>query len=368
MRASDLPVDRDLRDRVVLALMGSPDPRQVDGLGGAHALTSKFVSVGPTSRADAHVEYHVIQVGIDTASFDTRGNCGNLSAAVALFAVQEGWVQATSPSTNVRIFNLNTGKTLVAHVPATDDEEAVPEHGPADDALKPESGILLDYSNTVGTQTGNLFPTGRVVDELEIAGTGTIAVTLADLANPVVYVAADALGLSGIESPQDMVDNREVSALLERIRSHAAVAFGMATSLEAATVESPQFPFLSVVQCPREYTRIDTGEQIETGDIDIVVRMHALQEMHTAYAGTGAANLGVTALVPGTVVYGVLSEKAKATGVVRFGHPSGVGEVEAGVMRRDGEWIAKGAGYRLTARRIMDGQAYLPPLDHAVPI
>jgi 2-methylaconitate cis-trans-isomerase PrpF len=359
VKESDIPQDREVRDRVILGLFGTPDKRQIDGLGGADVLTSKFAMIGPASRDDADVDYTFVQVGLGNATLDYNGNCGNISAAVGPYAIQEGFVRAQEPVTQVRIHNTNTKKVFVAHVPVVDGEPAI--EGDTAIAGVPGTGarIFLDYSDTVGAVTGRFFPTGNVADDLDVPGVGRLRVTFADVANPVVYVRADEVGLSGTESPHDLDTDRELNARLEKIRCYAAVQFGMTDSWEKATLSCSLFPLLTVVQAPRSYIAFGTDEKIDEDQVDIVVRMQALQQTHKTYAGTGTANLGATAMVPGTVVNEALSERAKREGKVRFGHPSGVATVEAEVVERDGEWTTTRAGYERTARRIMEGYAYV---------
>lgn len=355
----DMPSEPDARDRMILGLFGSPDRRQIDGLGGADVLTSKFAMIGPPSRDDADVDYTFVQVGIVNPTLDYNGNCGNISAAVGPYAIQEGMVRPVEPVTVVRIHNTNTGKVFTAFVPVVDGYPAIEGDAVVAGVPGTGAGILLDYSETAGAVTGGFLPTGSTVDELEVPEVGDVRVTLADVANPVVYVLADDLGLTGIESPDEIDGDPDLNLRLEKIRCHAAVAFGMVDHCDLATMECSTFPLLTVVQRPTAYRAYGSGEEIGADDIDLVVRMQALQQTHKAYAGTGTANLGATAMVPGTLVHEVTSERAKETGTVRFGHPSGITEVEAAVEFADGEWRVTKAGYVRTARRIMEGYAHV---------
>jgi methylitaconate Delta-isomerase len=358
VRESDMPADAVARDRMILALFGTPDRRQIDGLGGADVLTSKFAMIGPPSRSDADVDYTFVQVGIGNPTLDYNGNCGNISAAVGPFSIEEGFVRVVEPITRVRIHNTNTGTVFTAEVPVVDGQPAV--EGDAVVAGVPGTGasIMLDYSRTVGAVTGRFFPTGHVRDTIDVPGVGAIDVTLADVANPVAYVKASDLGLSGTESPEGLDANRELNALLEWIRCQAAVMFRMTDRPEKATRDCSLFPLLTVVHRPAGYVTFG-GATIVEDDIDIVVRMQALQQTHKAYAGTGTANLGATALVHGTVANDVLSERALREGRVRFGHPSGITVVDAAVEQHNGEWVATRIAYERTARRIMEGYAYI---------
>jgi len=359
VKEADMPADRETLDKAILALFGTPDRRQIDGLGGADVLTSKFAMIGPPSRDDADVDYTFVQVGIANATLDYNGNCGNISAAVGPYAIQEGLVRAVTPVTVVRIHNTNTGKVLTAHVPIVNGHPAIEGDDVVAGVPGTGAGIFLDYSETAGAATGALLPTGQLSDELEVAGVGTVPVTLSDVANPVVYVLADDVGMDGTESPDEIDNNTELNDRLERIRCQAAVAIGMVDDYEKATLECSLFPLLTVVQRPMAYVAYGTGEKVGEDDVDVIVRMQALQQTHKAYAGTGTANLGVTAMLPGTLVNRVTSERALESGTLRFGHPTGASLVEAGVEMTDGEWAVARVGYARTARRIMDGHAFV---------
>jgi methylitaconate Delta-isomerase len=358
-RTEDMPSDAAVRDRAILGLFGTPDRRQIDGLGGADVLTSKFAMIGPPSRPDADVDYTFVQVGLGNATLDYNGNCGNISAGVAVYAIQEGFVPPVDGTTIVRIHNTNTSKIFVAEVPVVDGEPAV--EGDLEIAGVPGSGarIKLDYSQTAGSVTGKFLPTGNVTDTIDdVPGIGSVAVTLVDLANPVVYVKADDVGLTGIEEPDEFGAGTATNTMLEYIRSKAAVMFGMTDDWTKATLDCSLFPLLTVVQEPRSYVTYGSAAKVEAADADLVVRMLCLQQMHKAYAGTGTANLGAAALVPNTVVNDLLNPAA--AGVVRFGHPTGVSVVEATVSN-DPEtgWTPTRVIYERTARRLMDGHAYV---------
>lgn len=359
VREADLPRDAGQRDRLILALFGSPDKRQIDGLGGADAPTSKLAIIGPPSRSDADVDYTFVQVGVIRPTLDFNGNCGNISAGVGPYAIEEGFVRATDPVTTVRIHNTNTGKILVAEIPTRDGRPLV--EGDFAIAGVPGTGarITLDYADTVGAVTGTFFPTGNVRDVWDTEAFGSIDVTVSDVANPVVYVKASDIGLTGTEGPEAYDSNDKLNAGLEEIRGRAAVACGFVEAWGDALEQASMFPLVTVVHGPDDYETYGGGAKISADEIDIIVRMQVLQRTHPAYAGTGTANLGATALVPGTVVNDVLTERAKQEGVVRFGHPGGVTEVTAAVAEVDGKWRATKIGYDRTARRVMEGYAFV---------
>lgn len=362
VRDDDLPADPAARDRTILRLFGTPDKRQIDGLGGADLLTSKLAIIGEPTRSDADIDYTFVQVGVEHATLDYSGNCGNISAAVGPYAIQEGMVYATLPLTTVRIHNTNTGKVLTAHVPVDGDGEPQVEGDCVVDGV-PGSGarITLDYSDTAGAVSGAFFPTGNLVDHIEnVPGIASpVRVTLTDLANPVVYVTAADLGLTGVERPEDCSAGTELNARLEHIRSRAAVMFGMVDDWQEATVRTSTFPLLTVVAPPTPYVVYGGTREVAADEVDLVVRMFTLLQMHKAYAGTGTANLGPTALVPGTVVHEVARRGAGCAGFVTFGHPTGVSRVDAAVERTDTGWVPVRAVYERTARRLMAGEAFV---------
>jgi len=358
----DVPPDGNERDRFFLRLMGSPDRRQIDGLGAADVTTSKIAVIESSSRDDADVNYTFIQVGIDDATLDHNGNCGNISAAVGPFAIEEGLVAAVEPVTVVRIFNTNTQRVLVAEVPVEDGRPSV--QGDYEMAGVPGTAarISLDYSATVGGTSGRLLPTGNVIDKIAgVPGAGDVQVSLVDLANPVVYVAAEQVGLTGAEVPSDFARGTEANERLEYIRAHAAVLFGLTDHWSKVAKECSMFPLLTVVSPAQDYA-IYSGGAVESEDIDLTARMFCLRQMHNAYAGTGTANLGVAALIPGSLP-GQASGLSTEDDTVRLGHPTGTITIKAKVELRNGEITPLRASYDRTARRLMDGWAYVPRSD-----
>lgn len=355
--ASDLPCDPAARDRVILSIFGSPDPRQIDGLGGADPLTSKCAIIARSARADADIDYTLGYVGINKGAVDYEGNCGNISQAVGPFAVDEGLVPVTEPITQVRIFNTNTNKLLVAEVPVSDGK-ALTEgefsiHGVPGKAAR----IVVDFVNAAGSKTGKLLPTGNVVDEITISDGRRISVSLVDAAAPAVFVRAADVGLTGRESPDDTKRNPEIVSIMEEIRVQAAVMMKLAADTKSV---SPAVPKVGIVAPPQTYQTI-SGETITASDCDLLARTLALGVMHKAYAVTGGICLSAAALIDGTVVNQVLSSHAKGSGTVRVGHPSGVSSFVVTVERTpSGQFELKKSAVAGTARRIMDGQVYVP--------
>ncbi len=355
--ASDLPCDPAVRDRVILSIFGSPDPRQIDGLGGADPLTSKVAIIARSLRQDADVEYTFGYVGIDRAVVDYDGNCGNISQGVGPFAVDEGLVAVTEPITRVRIFNTNTKKIIEAEVPVRDGK-AVTEGEFCINGV-PGSGakILLNFVNSAGSRTGRLLPTGNFVDKMALADGRTVRVSLVDAANPAVFVQAAEIGLTGRELPQDTTTNPYILAIMEEIRVKAAITMGLAPSPDRV---SPAVPKMAFVAPPRDYETI-TGRPVGASECDLLARTKALAVMHKAYAVTGGICVSAAALIEGTVVSEVVGPRAKHSGVVRVGHPSGVSEYVIAVSRKpSGEVELTQSAIAGTSRRIMDGCVYVP--------
>ena len=354
IKSNHLPLDQKKREAAILSIFGSPDVRQIDGLGGAEPLASKLAIIGPSTHEDADIDYTFGQASIDKPVVDFTGNCGNISSAVGPFAIDEGLVAAVEPVTTVRIHNTNTGKVFEAEIEV--------EHGRAKAtgscviAGVPGSGspIQINFAGTAGSATGKLLPTGNVVDICEI-GAQRFEVSLVDCANPMVFVRASDVGITGIESPQEIDSNDELLSLVEAIRGWAAVRLGMADSPADALERSPAFPMIAMVSPPAEYADFTTGRKIASTDVSFVSRLMYMQVLHKTYAGTGTTCTGVAAKIPGTIVHQMVSEPDSEL-LVRIGHPAGVIGIESKV---DDLHVERAAISR-TARRIMDGQVYVP--------
>lgn len=357
LHENDLPKDQMKRDNIILGIFGSPDIRQIDGLGGADPLTSKLAIVGPSTREDADVDYTFGQISLDQAFIDYSGNCGNISSGVGPFAIDEGLVKAVEPVTKVRIYNTNTGKILVAEVPVKDGKARV--LGDYKIAGVPGTGakIMMDFAGTVGAVTGKMLPTGNVKDMMYVEGVGEIEVSVVDVANPMVFVRASDLGLKGTETPAEIDGDEKIRSILEAIRAKTAVVIGMAASEEEATLKSPAFPMIAFVSPSQSYKAFTTGKEITSGDVDLVSRLMFMQVMHKTYAGTGTTCTGAAAKIPGTIVNEVCGSKDS---LVRIGHPAGVLEIEVETENQNGQVILKRAAFGRTARRIMDGYVYVP--------
>ncbi|MBP2626942.1 MAG: PrpF protein [Firmicutes bacterium] len=351
----DLPTDLVLRDKVVLNIYGSPDARQINGIGGADPLTSKVALIGRSNRENIDVEYTFGYVGIKDAVVDYEGNCGNMSAGVGPFAIEKGLVAVTEPITKVRIYNTNTKKVIEAEIPVKDGE-VVTEGDYAIDGV-PGTGakIVLNFLNSGGSKTGKLLPTGNVVDEIVLKDGKKVRVSLVDAANPSVFVKATDIGLTGIELPKDTETNPEILEIMEDIRTTAAVMMGLAPSKDKV---GPAVPKVAFVSAPQDCVTIN-GVKVKASDIDLVARTKALAVMHKAYAVTGGICVSTAALIEGTVVNEIVGEQAKASGTVRLGHPSGILDFEINLEKNGENWHLDKAGVNRTAKPIMDGHVYV---------
>ncbi|MEW6266181.1 MAG: PrpF domain-containing protein [Thermodesulfobacteriota bacterium] len=355
-----LPRDQEVRDRVILAAYGSPDPnrRQIDGLGGAVSVTSKTAIISPSPDPAFDVVYNFGQVAIDRPMVEYKGNCGNISAAVGPFAVDEGLVRAVEPITRVRIKQLNTDKLIVAEVPVRDgghDEEG----DYAIDGVPGTGGrITLHFMDPAGSMTGRLLPTGHPRDEIEVPGLGRITVSFVDAANPVVFVRAETLGLKGTEI-QEIDAGAALRAKLEAIRSQAAVILGLAETPEEATARSQAVPKIALVSPPRDYVDLG-GRPIPSGQVDLVVRIMSMGTLHKAYAVTGAICTAGAAKIEGSVVNQVLREEAHDRVEIRLGHPGGRLTPGAVMSKKDGQFHYEKAIIGRTARRLMEGHVLVP--------
>ena len=355
--ASELPKDPAVRDQVILAIYGSPDPRQINGLGGADPLTSKVAIIARSARPDADVDYTFGYVGIDKAVVDYDGNCGNISQGVGPFAVDEGLVPVSEPITKVRIFNTNTKKVIEAAVPVRDGKALTEGDFLVNGVPGTGAKIVLNFVNSGGSKTGKLLPTGNVIDKMELQDGRTIRVSLVDAANPAVFVQAAEIGFTGKELPKDTGANPKILEIMEEIRVKAALMMKIALSPDKV---GPAVPKVAFVAPPQEYVT-STGKTIHAADCDLLARTKALAVMHKAYAVTGGICVGAAALIEGTVVNEVVGPQAKTNGVVRVGHPSGVSDFVITVTKKpSGEFELTQSGVAGTSRRIMDGFVYVP--------
>lgn len=357
LREADLPADPAERLRVILAIFGSPDRRQIDGIAGADPLTSKLAIIGPPRDDRSDLTYTFGQVEIERPEIDWHSLCGNISAAVGAFAVQEGMVPASGELARVRVFNTNLNRLLTIEVPLVDGRAA--ERGDYVVPGVPGSGarIQIDFSDTAGGATGALLPTGNPVDTLDIPGFGPIEVSLVDIGNAHVFLRAADVGLVGTETAAEIDRKPDLRALLERIRGAAAYRMGMVSAPDASATESPATPLLGMISAPAEYRNDLAGTTVTADEVDLVSRLMFMQQMHKTYAGTSTVCTGVAARLPGTIVH----QLARPTGgiEVRIGHPAGVIVTET-ILDAAARTVSRATLGR-TARRIMEGTVFVPP-------
>jgi hypothetical protein len=354
---NELPQDPVKRDAVIRAIYGSPDVRQIDGLGGADVLTSKLAIISPSTREDADVDYTFGQVSFETEFIDYGGNCGNISSAVGPFAIDEGLVEPQEPITTVRIHLTNSNNILVAEVPVKNGKAMVDGDCVIDGVPGTGAKITLDWSDTAGAFTGKLLPTGNTQDMIEVAGKQYV-VSLVDAGNPLVFINARSLGMKGTESPQEIEANKELMATIEQIRGRAAVIFGLVDKPEDAAAKSPYNPFFAIVSPSADYKTIGGGT-VKASEVDLVARLIFMLRMHKTYPGTGTVCTGAAARIPGSIVWEVLTEEAKERLTIQIGHPGGIIPVEAEAELVNGHVQLKRAAIYRTARKIMDGFVYV---------
>jgi 2-methylaconitate cis-trans-isomerase PrpF len=354
----DLPRESRARDNAVLAAFGSPDMRQIDGLGGADPLTSKVAYIGPPTVPGTDINYTFGYVGIAAPVIDYSGNCGNTSAAVGPFALLRGLIEPKEPITKVRIYNTNTKKVIVGEFPVSAGAFQSEGDFHIDGVPGAGSKILLDFLDSGGSVTGKLLPTGKVKEEIQFPTLGKLTVSMVDAANPFVFVRAKDLGMKDDATLEEIAANDALLKNCEEIRSVVAEIMGIAKK-EDATQKSPGVPKIALISPPTAY-QTPKGK-VEARDVDVIARMTALQKLHKAYAVTGAVCLGAAAKIEGTIVHEIYREVQPTNPpVVRIGHPSGTIQVEIETEKNDTGLILSKAALARTARLLMDGYVYVP--------
>ena len=356
----DLPEDRSQWDSIFLQAMGDPDPKQIDGLGGTVSSNNKIVIVWKSEEPGVDVEYLVGQVIVGKSQVDYKSNCGNMTAAVGPYAVEEGMVEIQEPITTVHLLNRNTDKYIDVTVPIDPETKTFAQDG--DCAIAGVDGTAAElnvkFLNPAGAKTGKLLPTGNSVETLEIPGFGPVKATILDVSNPMVLVKAEDIGMTGTELPEEINGNKEICGLLEKIRGTACCKMGFAKDLQDAADNSPAVPKVGFVTVPKSYIDI-AGNQVQAEDMDICARVISVFKCHKACPLTSASAISVAAAMKGSVVEEVLRPMGGVK-QVRIGHPSGimtmVPELVAG---QNGELKLPSVGVQRTARRIMDGTVYI---------
>ena len=367
-RLQDLPeacqVPGAARDKLFMRVIGSPDPyaAHIDGMGGATSSTSKVVIISPASVPGHDVDYLYGQVPVDGDFIDWSGNCGNLSSAVGPFAIANGFLDpARIPRDGlctVRIWQANIGKTIVAHVPVC--AGAVQESGDfeLDGVTFPAAEIALEFLDPAdeGEDGGAMFPTGQLVDELEVPGLGRVRATLINAGVPMVFVEAATLGYDGTELQPAINEDRAALAKLEAIRAAGAVRMGLIEDVAQAAAR-PLTPKVAFVAPPKDYVA-SSGKPVAAADIALLARAISMGKLHHAMMGTASVAIATAAAVPGTLVNAAAGGGTRD--VVRFGHPSGTLRVGADVRQVDGQWVATKAVMSRSARVLMEGTVRVP--------
>ncbi len=368
-RLQDLPeaaqVPGAARDALLMRVIGSPDPygKQIDGMGGATSSTSKTVIVSRSTRPDHDVDYLFGQVAIDKAFVDWSGNCGNLSAAVGPFAIAGGLVDpARVPRdgiATVRIWQANIGKTIVAQVPMTEGQVQETGDFELDGVTFPAAEVQLEFMDPAAEEEGAggaMFPTGNLVDDLQVPGFGTLKATLINAGIPTIFVEASAVGYTGTEL-QDVINSDDKAlAMFETIRAHGALRMGLIQSLDQIAMRQ-HTPKVAFVAKPADYVA-SSGKHVKAGDIDLLVRAMSMGKLHHAMMGTAAVAIGTAAAIPGTLVN--LAAGGGERQSVRFGHPSGALRVGAEAARLDSGWTVTKAMMSRSARVLMEGWVRVP--------
>jgi 2-methylaconitate cis-trans-isomerase PrpF len=356
LRRADLPPAGPARDRLVLELLGSPDPMQLDGLGGTHSSTSKVLAVGPSQRPDVDVDYLFAQAAVDAPVVDYTGNCGNLTGAVGPYAIDEGLVEAAEPVTRVRLYNENTGKVIVSHVPVRDGRAST--EGDCRIAGVPGTGarILNEYRDPGGSVYEGVLPTGRPRELLRVAGLGQVVTSIVDVTNPVVFVRAEDVGLVGTELPAELNGDGAVLERLERIRASAAVRLGVVERAEQAATRSANAPKLAVV-VPPQTAPIVGGDVLAPDAVDLVGRIVSVGKVHHAMTMTGVMCTAAACRLAGTIPAEVATHRSD--GWVRVGHPKGITPVQVQLTDRGDDVVS--VTVERTARRLMSGVVHLRP-------
>lgn len=352
---SVVPPEGELRDKVLLCALGSPDIRQIDGLGGANSLTSKVCIIGPSNREDADVDYTYGQVSIEKAMIDWEGNCGNLTSAVGVFAISQNLLKPIEPMTNVSIYNTNSDKIIHATYPVKDG--VVLSEGDYNIPGVPGTGakIKVDFFDPAGSITLKLLPTGNTKDFIDLGDKGIFTVSIVDAGNPVIFLNAEDIGLTGTELPSEIDRIPGKLELLEEIRSVCAELIGIVPDRSLALSKSPAYPKIAFVTVSKDYVNTE-GIIIKSEDVDLVARMVSLQKMHRAFAVTGAICTGAASKIKGTIVNDIVSNRSRHSDTLILGQPYGPMEV---TIEMEDDKIIKEGIFR-TARKILDGTVYIP--------
>ena len=353
-----------VRDQLLLRVIGSPDPygKQIDGMGGASSSTSKTVILAKSSQPEHDVDYLFGQVAIDQPFVDWSGNCGNLTAAVGSFAISNGLVSAERIPENglctVRIWQVNIEKTIIAHVPITNGQVQETGDFELDGVTFPAAEVQIEFLDPAddGEEGGAMFPTGNVVDTFEVPNIGTFQATFINAGIPTIFLNAEEIGYAGTELQDAINGDAQALARFETIRAYGAKQMGLIQDISEAE-KRQHTPKIAFVSKPKAYIS-SSGKDIQTGDVDLLVRALSMGKLHHAMMGTAAVAIGTAAAIPGTLVN--LAAGGGAREAVRFGHPSGTLRVGAQAVQENGQWQVKKAVMSRSARVLMEGWVRIP--------
>ncbi|ODS63787.1 MAG: putative methylaconitate Delta-isomerase PrpF [Arenimonas sp. SCN 70-307] len=367
-RLGDLPeaarVPGPARDALLMRVIGSPDPygKHTDGMGGATSSTSKCVILSRSTQPGHDVDYLYGQVSIDTAFVDWSGNCGNLSTAVGPFAIANGFIDKSRLPENgvfpVRIWQANIGKTIVCHVPITNGEVQETGDFELDGVTFPAAEIVLEFMDPAdeGEDGGALFPTGNLVDVLEVPGVGSFEATMINSGIPTIFVRARDIGYTGTELQDAINGDPAALARFETLRAHGAVRMGLIKDVGEAA-KRQHTPKIAFVAPPVDHV-VSSGKRLAAADIDLCVRALSMGKLHHAMMGTCAVAIGTAAAIPGTLVNEAAGGGPRQA--VRFGHPSGTLRVGAEAAHEGGQWVVRKAIMSRSARVLMEGAVRVP--------
>jgi|EP01030_Chromulinospumella_sphaerica_P004605 probable AcnD-accessory protein PrpF len=353
------------RDALLLRVIGSPDPydKQIDGMGGATSSTSKTVILSKSTKADHDVDYLFGQVSIDKPFVDWSGNCGNLTAAVGSFAISNGLVDASRIPQNgiavVRVWQANIGKTIIAHVPITNGDVQETGDFELDGVTFPAAEVQVEFLDPAAEEEGgggSMFPTGNLVDDLEVPGVGTLKATLINAGIPTIFVNAEDIGYKGTELQGAINGDPKALLMFETIRAYGALRMGLISNIDEAA-KRQHTPKVAFVAKPADYVS-SSGKAVAAGDVDLLVRALSMGKLHHAMMGTAAVAIGTAAAISGTLVN--LAAGGVERNAVRFGHPSGTLRVGAEASQVNGEWTVKKAIMSRSARVLMEGFVRVP--------
>ena len=352
------------RDQLLLRVIGSPDPygKQIDGMGAATSSTSKTVILAKSQQAEHDVDYLFGQVSIDKAFVDWSGNCGNLTAAVGSFAISNGLVEASRIPENgmctVRIWQANIHKTIIAHVPMTNGQVQETGDFELDGVTFPAAEVQIEFLDPAddGEDGGAMFPTGNVVDTLDVPEIGSFQVTLINAGIPTIFLNAEAIGYTGTELQEDINSDPAALAHFEKIRAYGAVKMGLIKDISEA-VNRQHTPKVAFVSKPKAYIS-SSGKAVSESDADLLVRALSMGKLHHAMMGTAAVAIGTAAAIPNTLVNWAAGGGERDA--VRFGHPSGTLRVGAQALNENGQWVVKKAIMSRSARVLMEGWVRVP--------